>query len=234
MASRDLSIHVLFALIVFFLAVYAEYSGLDLWIAHQFYDPANNQWPFRSLFATETLLHDFAQTLVKLIGLVTIVMVIISRVFESLTPYRTPLTYLLLASATGPLIVTFLKNITHIQIPWHLAEFGGDMPYIRLFDSVDQTLPIGHAFPGGHSSAGFAFFSVYFLFHYYAPSYRYYGLAIPLALGLLFGGDQEIRGAHFVSHDLMSLFICWSSALFWAHLYLRKQSLITDKGYTTT
>jgi membrane-associated PAP2 superfamily phosphatase len=32
-------------------------------------------------------------------------------------------------------------------------------------------------------------------------------------LGLLFGFSQQLRGAHFLSHDLWTLAICWGTAL---------------------
>jgi len=215
--------HILLALMILFLAIYSEYSGLDLWLAHHFYDSASHQWPLRTLFVTQTLLHDDAQAMIKLMGAVILTLFLICRISEPLFNYRKPLTYLLLASFTGPVIIEIIKNSSHIQTPWSLSEFGGDMPYIRMFDSASQVLPVGHAFPGGHSSAGFAFFSLYFLLYFYAPAYRYLGLIIPLSLGLLFAANQEIRGAHFISHDLMSMFICWSSALFWSWIYLQRQ-----------
>lgn len=221
----------MFALLALFTAIYAEYTGLDLWIAHQFYDPANHQWPLRTLFVTKTLLHDDAQTVIKILGILSVILVIVSRLSNRLSAYKTQLTYLFLATFTGPLIVAILKDSTHIQTPWHLAEFGGELPYIRLFDPVSAAIPIGHAFPGGHSSAGFAFFSVYFLLYFYAPAYRFLGLIIPLALGTLFAIDQEIRGAHFFSHDMMSLFICWSSALIWSRVYLEKQTETSSSKY---
>ena len=221
--SQTLSAQLILALAAMLLAVYAEYSGLDLWLAHQFYDPVHQQWPLRSLFITKTLLHDDAQSVVKVLSLLMAVLMAGSFIIGRLRPYRKPLSYLFVASVTGPLIVSLLKNVTHIQIPWQLAEFGGNMPYIRLFDPVQNGLPIGHAFPGGHSSGGFAFFSLYFLCYHYAPRYRLYGFMLPLITGLVFAMDQEVRGAHFISHDLMSLAICWSSAWFWSRVYLRQQ-----------
>ena len=114
-----------------------------------------------------------------------------------------------MATGTGPLLVGAGKHLAHIYTPWDLALFGGDKPYIHLFDAVPPTLPIGHAFPGGHSSGGFAFICLYFLLSVYRPRYRYHGLAFGLALGAVFAITQELRGAHFLSHDLFSLAICW-------------------------
>jgi membrane-associated PAP2 superfamily phosphatase len=38
-------------------------------------------------------------------------------------------------------------------------------------------------------------------------------LSVGLGLGLLFGFAQQLRGAHFLSHDLWTLGIAWSAAL---------------------
>jgi membrane-associated PAP2 superfamily phosphatase len=82
---------------------------------------------------------------------------------KSMRPYRKHLVFVLITSATGLLIVNILKNTTHIYTPWSLNIFGGAKPYIRIFDAVPFGSSVGHAFPGGYSSAGFAFISVYFV-----------------------------------------------------------------------
>ena len=38
------------------------------------------------------------------------------------------------------------------------------------------------------------------------------GLVTGLSAGLLFGISQQLRGAHFVSHDIWTLGICWATA----------------------
>jgi membrane-associated PAP2 superfamily phosphatase len=42
---------------------------------------------------------------------------------------------------------------------------------------------------------------------------------VPLGLGVIFGLAQQARGAHFLSHDLVSLGICWLCAAFWCRLF---------------
>lgn len=208
------------ALLIFTLAVMAEYSGFDLWLARQFYDAQQQTWPYRNGYLTKTILHDYAQHAIRLIAMLVIALVAASWKIETLRRYRRELVYLLLVLASGPLLVGLLKSVTHIQIPWRLAEFSGSMPYIRLFDPVAPGIPVGHAFPGGHSSGGFALFGLYFLCERVAPRYRYLGLMTPLTIGSLFAVNQEIRGAHFLSHDLVSMAICWAMAVFWARIYL--------------
>lgn len=114
MYSRNPFIDLLLPLVIVIIAVYVEYSGLGLRIAHQFYDGVNGQWPYKSLFVTRVLLHDWAQTLVKASGVLVAGLLIASFLFSRLTPYRRYIGYLLLATATGPLIVGLLKGLTHI------------------------------------------------------------------------------------------------------------------------
>ena len=220
--TRETPRQLLLALGALIFAVYAEYSGLDMWFAHLFYDPVHNNWPLRSLFVTKTVLHDYAQGTVKILVIVMILLLVASHSVQHLRPYRRLITYLLLATVSGPIVVSLLKNLTHIQSPWQLVEFGGKMTYIRIFDPLVHDIPAGRAFPGGHSSGGFAFLSLYFLFNEYAPRYRRYGFIIPLINGIVFALNQEIRGAHFISHDLVSLAICWVSAVFWSRVFLHK------------
>lgn len=119
-------------------------------------------------------------------------------------------------------------------MPWDLTEFGGDMPYVRIFDPVPDGVPVGHAFPGGHSSGGFAFLSVYFLLRSRAREYRYYGLVVPVLLGIVFAATQEIRGAHFLSHDLFSLAICWTAALGWSLVFFGAEPPLDQEKATAS
>ena len=48
----------------------------------------------------------------------------------------------------------------------------------------------------------------------YAPSWRWYAFAAAMSLGTIFGvALGRLRGAHYLSHDLWSLAICWFSAI---------------------
>ena len=202
-------------------AVASEYSGLDLFLEGLFFDHATQSWPLKSNFITAGVLHKGAQRLVVYFAVGLLLFIALSFLIKKLRPYRKGAGYLLLCILLGTGIVSLLKSTTHIYTPWDLVLFGGDKPYIRLFDAVPPGLPVGHAFPGGHSAGGFAFVSLYFLLSVYRPSRRYYGLAFGLGLGALFAITQELRGAHFLSHDLFSLVICWYVAWALYHVMFR-------------
>jgi membrane-associated PAP2 superfamily phosphatase len=77
-------------------------------------------------------------------------------------------------------------------------------------------------FPAGHSSAGFAWVSLYFFALLARPAWRWRGLAVGLVAGGVFGLAQQLRGAHFLSHDLWTLATCWALSL---GLYLLVQRI---------
>jgi membrane-associated PAP2 superfamily phosphatase len=109
-------------------------------------------------------------------------------------------------------LVPLLKRYSSTSCPWDLAEFGGQAAYVPhwlvgVFDGGP-----GHCFPSGHAVAAFAYFGVYFLWRHHRPRTARAALVAVLALGLLFGWAQWLRGAHFVSHTLWSAWLCWALA----------------------
>lgn len=217
--NKQFLIHFVVPFFVVSLAILSEYSGLDVLIESYFFNSQTVSWPYKSLFITNEILHTGGRDLVVLLAAFNVIGIIMSFFVKSVRPYRKHLLFVLIASATGLLIVNILKNTTHIYTPWSLKIFGGDKPYIRVFDAVPFESSVGHAFPGGHSSGGFAVISVYFVLFAKNNKYQYYGLVIPLMLGICFSITQEIRGAHFLSHDLFSFVICWISSLVWSLIF---------------
>jgi membrane-associated PAP2 superfamily phosphatase len=216
---QQLAYYLSIPLIVILFAVASEYSGLDLRLESGFYDATTGTWPYKSLFITSDVLHTWARYFVLFCALVNLAGIIASFFSEALVPWRKHLMFIFVAGVAGPLLVGLLKNSTHIFTPWDLQFFGGDKPYIRIFDSVYTGASIGHAFPGGHSSGGFAYVSTFFALSAMGSKYRYHGLVIPLLMGMLFAATQEIRGAHFLSHDLFSFAICWLVSLMLAVIF---------------
>lgn len=190
-----------------------EFFRLDLQLARLFYDASLPGWPWRERWLTKTVLHDWAQKANMGVGVLLLGVVLWSRISTTLRPYFKALLFLFVASITGPVLIALLKNATHIYCPWDLTLFGGDKPYIRLFDFASYPLAIGHCFPAGHAGGGYAFISLYFFLLLLKPRYRHVGLGGGLLIGLLFGLTQQMRGAHFLSHDVFSLAICWFSSL---------------------
>jgi membrane-associated PAP2 superfamily phosphatase len=207
------------------LAVIFEYSGLDFWWESLFYDFQNHLWPYKHYWLFDDCIHAGGQWFDKAMGLVWLITFILTYFRKKLRQSRKILLYFLFATALGPILVSAGKRFSHIYTPWDLQIFQGDQPYIKLFDPVPAGAPVGHGFPAGHSSGGYAFLSLYFVLFYFRSSYRFFGLLFGICIGLVFGLGQQIRGAHFPSHDLVTLAICWYASMVSYFLFFPNEQL---------
>lgn len=126
----------------------------------------------------------------------------------------------MVAPLAASALVLLGKRTTGVDCPWDLQPFGGDLPYTPLLQQLFSG-GAGACFPAGHASAGYAWLALHFAAATAAPRWRYPLLAVALGLGGIFGITQQLRGAHFLSHDLWSLTLCWCVCALLAPLLLR-------------
>lgn len=110
------------------------------------------------------------------------------------------------------LLVSALKHASRTSCPWDLAEFGGAAAYLPHWSWVAGDGGPGHCFPAGHASAGFGFIGGFFALRNHCARAARACLWLSVAAGLLLGGAQQLRGAHFMSHTLWTAWLCWASA----------------------
>ncbi|ART53240.1 phosphatidic acid phosphatase [Acidovorax carolinensis] len=108
-------------------------------------------------------------------------------------------------------VVSSLKSLSATSCPWDLAEFGGVARYASHWALGIVDGGGGRCFPAGHASAGFAFLGGYFALRRRQPRAARLWLAASLAAGLILGGAQQVRGAHFMSHTLWTGWLCWTT-----------------------
>ena len=230
--------HYLFPVICTLAGLASQYSGLDIGLERFFYDYQHHLWPYKDTWILQSLLHKGGRDVVVLVVIGMILFSVATLYKDELARYRRNASFLLLSTLTGIGLVALLKASTHIYTPWDLKVFGGLYPNIRLFDPVASSLPVGHAFPSGHASGGFALLGFYFMARNHRHHHSALLLYVALGMGLIFGVDQQIRGAHMLSHDLFSLAICWSSCLVWSALLLpatkSEEAIIAEKGMSAT
>jgi membrane-associated PAP2 superfamily phosphatase len=201
------------------LAIFAALSLLlivlhgDLWLADRLYAMEGHAWSLQNGYVTQDLLHAAGRQASKDLWFALAMMVAASLLSPHWKQWRRPLLYLLLSTALSTAAVGLLKRWTNMDCPWDLLRYGGDKNYYTLF--MHRPSMLGHAscFPAGHASAGYAWIALYFFFLSTRPRWRGWGLGFALALGAVFGVAQQLRGAHFLSHDLWTLMICWLIAL---------------------
>lgn len=188
-------------------------AGGDQWLADQWYRLQGHHWALQHAWLTAELIHQGGKW--SSAGAALLAIVLCTRAWQGpdAAQWRWPLLYLVLAVALGTGLVSLLKSLTNMDCPWDLARYGGLRGYVGLFASRPVGMPRGVCFPAGHSSAGFAWVALYFLALMRCPPWRWHALATGLLAGSVFGLSQQLRGAHFLSHDLWSLAVCWSVSL---------------------
>ena len=203
-----------------FLVAMVVLMGLhgDFLIADAVYAAEGHAWSLQSGHLTQDVLHAAGRQASKNAWFALILVLGVALVTPQGRPWRRPLVYLLVATALSTAAVGVLKRWTHMDCPWDLLRYGGHKTYYGLFSLRPALSRASGCFPAGHASAGYAWVALYFVFGAACPRLRGWGLGIPLAIGLVFGIAQQLRGAHFLSHDLASLMVCWLLALVLARL----------------
>lgn len=190
----------------------AAFAG-DQWLADRLYAGQGHGWPLRPAFVTERLIHIGGRDLSTVAWLGVLVAWLVARAKPGLSAWRTPFAVLLASTLLATAVVAWIKSWSNMDCPWDLTRYGGAREFVGLLSLRPVGMPRAACFPAGHASAGYSWMALYFFFLSTRPRWRWLGLSVGLLLGLLFGGAQQLRGAHFLSHDLWTAAICWSCAL---------------------
>jgi len=205
---------------------------IDSHIADYLYHLEGGQWVLKDNVITKSVFHDDGRFLSELMGVLLIGFTVTAFLKKSLSHWRRPLLYLIAAVTASTVTVSLIKHAISMDCPWDLVRYGGDLPFIGLFETRPAGMPDTACFPAGHASAGYAWVALYFCLAVRAPGWKYLGLALGLGMGLAFGVDQQLRGAHFFSHDLYTLMICWSCSTTLGWLILRNVSVGPESSRT--
>ena len=187
--------------------------GGDRWLADHVYAAEGGRWALRNSFVLTRVLHAGGKAVSMLAWLGVLAMTLRSTFDARWKPMRRPLLVLLLSVALSTLLVSVLKHTTGMDCPWSAAPYGGPHPYFTLFQGAPPGIKPNGCFPAGQASAGYAWVALYFFFASMHPAWRYRGLAIGIGAGAILGIAQQLRGAHYLSHDLWTLAISWFVAL---------------------
>jgi membrane-associated PAP2 superfamily phosphatase len=175
----------------------------------------------RSDFWLDVVMHHWVKYAVLTVGTVVGAGVVLSYVVPAWRRHRRVLLFLLAAVTLAPLSVVLGKALSSRHCPWDIDEFGGLVPYTRLFEPLAPHVPAGHCFPAGHASTGFVLMAFYFVaYALRRPRAARYALLFGVCAGLTLGLGRVLQGAHFASHVLWSGLYCWAVmlALYWAGL----------------
>lgn len=192
-------------------SVISHQSGLDLWLAKHIYSFEGGiagNFPWKNNFWLDDVIHEAGRRLVKTMFFAVLALFLASFCSERLYVYRPTLFYLLLATLLSTSAVGSLKQLTAIPCPSAIKIFGGDGEWVDIWQIFSPELPAGRCYPAGHSSGGYAWLAIAFTVPYASRSF-YWALVPGITLGATFGFAQQFRGAHFFSHDLATIAVCW-------------------------
>lgn len=200
--------------------------GGDRWIAGHLYLWEGGRWALKDSVVTSTLIHQGGKQASVLAWLGVVACTLVAWRRPAWRAWRKPLLYLALAVLLSTSLVAWMKSWTHVDCPWDLVGFGGTRGYHDLLAALPAHAPRGHCFPAGHASAGYAWLALFFFLGSTRPRLRWQGFAVGLGAGLVFGISQQLRGAHFASHDVWTLMICWVVALLLHRAMFARRTLL--------
>jgi membrane-associated PAP2 superfamily phosphatase len=198
------------ALLAIILVVVDCTTDSDRAVTRLVFDRVAGMFPLRNDFFVEVIMHHWAKYAVVTIGALVIGALLLSFVLPAFTAHRRLLIFLALSLSVAPLSVSIGKALSPKHCQWDVDEFGGLVPYTRIFEAPTANVPPGHCFPAGHASTGFALMAFYFAA--YARRVRkaaLTALAIGIAAGVALGWGRVLQGAHVASHVFWSGLLCW-------------------------
>ncbi|MEP6739729.1 MAG: phosphatase PAP2 family protein [Caldimonas sp.] len=197
------------------LAWFLQHGEFDMRLTRLFVDPATQTFPWRTSALLEILGHQAARGLPFIVGGVAISAGLASLGIQRLRPWTTILFAVGAAMLIGPVAVNLLKGMTTQHCPVNLQAFGGVVSYADDLDGpfwAATRQSAGHCLPSGHAGGGYALLALYFAgWAADRPSWRWRGLAIGIAAGLLFSVVRLMQGAHFASATVWSAAVDWTT-----------------------
>lgn len=198
-----------------------EWTDIDMQLALASFDQASGAFPLRHAWLTETIGHGVVRDLMTLAGLFVAGACIVDTRMPLFSPWmRHRMRLLALCAVAVPLAVSMVKQGSSLACPWDLQAFGGSQPYFRLLDSIPLGAGAGHCWPGGHASSVLWLTGLVFFWLPHNPRRALAVGAAVLVAGLGVGWVQQLRGAHFLSHTLWSMwFACAITAVVWRWVF---------------
>jgi len=201
--------HLLYPLLFLMLVSAAIVAfNIDIRLEDYFYSLQGQSWALKNAWITDRVFHRGGRSVSISLGVIVLGLLCVSLFLKSQHANRKPLAFLFLGVVGSSLMVSLLKTHLAVSCPWEFDRYGGALTYVNVIQQLHLRNGEG-CFPAGHASAGYSWVALYFFGLFFQSRLRWFGLAAALTGGVIFGFTQQIRGAHFISHDVWSLAVCW-------------------------
>lgn len=192
-----------------------EFTDLDLRLQDHFYNFTAHRWFFDKQDTWPRILfYTGPKWVMGVTGGVLIVWLLLPVRWrpKALRNFRLPwpnlrLWFVLLCLAIVPATIGIMKKRSDLYCPWSIDRYGGDRPHLHFFQPLPANYPpdCGKCFPAGHASGGFALLGLYYLSN--TRRGKLIGLSIGMIAGWTLGLYQMLKGAHFLSHTVVTMLI---------------------------
>ena len=202
----------LMASALFLIFLYPK-TGLDQQLIAPYFNAANHQFALKHSWFLESFMHSDLKYGLIILAISTLLASLIGQIYSPLKLYQVRLLWVFIVMLISTTAISILKSYSMHGCPHSLVAYGGDLPYLQLFDALPNGVAMGKCFPGGHASGGFALMAFYFAFSDVQPKFARMMLVVSLCLGFVMGWTQMMRGEHFLSHNLWSAWLVWATCL---------------------
>jgi membrane-associated PAP2 superfamily phosphatase len=195
-----------------------EFTSLDLVLQDRFFDFASGHW---RVDATNPVWRAFFYNGPKA-AIIAVGVALAALAFgperwrARLGCARRDVFVAFLTLSTVPALIGVGKNVSNVFCPSEIRRYGGNVPYVALcspYPENDRPATRGHCFPAGHASGGFALLGLAWLRRTRRGWWG--GLALGLGAGWAMGLYQMLKGAHYLSHTLVTMLVAWILVLAW-------------------
>lgn len=190
--------------------VIGQFTDLDLLLADYYWNAQSRSFPWLHHWFTQGVVHGWLKQLFVAGGAMIVIVTLVDCIKQLpwIEPdYRRGLRLASLAAVIISASVSLLKKLSFSHCPWDVDRFLGYAPYVRILDHIPSGISPGNCMPAGHATSTLWVAALCLVCW---PKHSKRGWAIlgfGLLLGLLFGWSQQMRGAHFFTHTLWSLWI---------------------------
>lgn len=185
-------------------------TDLDLRLADAAFDARLGAFPWKHAWLAETFNHVILKWLLTLLAAGFIGL----AAFDALSPRlglgalgRLQLRIVALAAILAPAVTSTLKQLSWSHCPWDLLRYGGAHPYVRLFGAFPANTFPGQCLPAGHASSALWLVALAVFWLPARSSRALRAALLAIGFGATVGYLQQLRGAHFMTHTLWSIWI---------------------------
>ena len=215
-----------------FLLWWSEFSALgqavEFWVSRQFYQVGVG-FPLRDSARFDFWWHIFPKRMMFLLPLWALLQIIYGAILRYENRlyglYREEWLRWCAVFIFGLMISVLLNELkkeTNQACPWNLQVFGGKLPYVHLLDPRPWAAHSQACWPAGHAAVGLSLLVVSFVGGWPRALWRDESAlraprspwlsagafaAYAVVLSMVLGFSQVMRGAHFISHQIWSLWI---------------------------